>query len=104
MKKPLSEMSLKELFSAEMTDIIKLGRNYGIMTYDDVKEYLTERAKKELGEVPTNFYKLKKLILYNKLDNELESYLFTEAEMLNGKPSGAWEELKNSNLYKTLMV
>lgn len=100
MKKPLSEMSLKELFSVEMTDIIKLGRNYGIMTYDDVKEYLAERAKKEIGEVPDNFYKLRKFVLYN----ELESYLFTEEEMLKGKPSGAWEELKNSNLYKTLMA
>lgn len=92
-------MSLKELFSVEMTDIIKLGRNYGIMTYDDVKEYLAERAKKEIGEVPDNFYKLKKLILYNVVE---DSYI-TEEEMKNGKPSGAWDELKNSNLYKMLM-
>ena len=94
-------MSLKELFSVEMTDIIKLGRNYGIMTYDDVKEYLVDRARKEIGEVPTNFYKLKKHILYDFIENS--SYI-TEDEMLKGKPSGAWNELKNSNLYKTLMA
>lgn len=93
-------MSLKELFSVEMTDIIKLGRNYGIMTYDDVKEYLAERAKKEIGEVPTNFYKLRKFVLYNVV----ESSFLKEEEMLKGKPSGAWNELKNSNLYKMLMT
>lgn len=93
-------MSLKELFSAEMTDIIKLGRNYGIMTYDDVKKYLTERAKKEIGEVPDNFYKLRKLVLYNK---KVDVSFITEEEMLKGKPSGAWNELKSSNLYKMLM-
>lgn len=92
-------MSLKELFSVEMTDIIKLGRNYGIMTYDDVKEYLSERAKKEIGEVPDNFYKLRKLILYNVV----ESSYMTEEEMKKGNPYGAWNELKNSNLYKMLM-
>ena len=93
-------MSLKELFELEMTDIIKRGRNYGIMTYEDVKEYLTERAKKEIGEVPDNFYKLRKMVLYN----EVEKSYMTEGKMLSGKPSGAWEELKNSDLYKTLMA
>ena len=92
-------MSLKELFTSELTDIIKLGRNYGIMTYDDAKEYLHERAKKEIGEVPGNFYKIRKMVLHGKVDT---SYM-SEEEMMKSKPSGAWKDLKNTQLYKQLM-
>lgn len=92
-------MSLKELFKADLTSLAHDGIHYGLSTHEEIKEYIIKRCQVELGIDNDNFYTLKRLVLNNEVDID-ENW---EEQKLKERPSGEWQKLKQSNLYKMLM-
>lgn len=101
MRKPISQMTIKELFQSDLTDLVQRGLNYGFITHNDVKDYIIERCQKELDVDCDNFYTLKKLVLRRFV--EVEEYDYENQKIEIEKPSGEWEILKQSNIYKQIM-